>query len=57
MFKALPQDAKIQAVAIYGNMKLQMADPIDTAIRDAVIPAYGVVQRERWSSQVVLSCP
>ncbi|KAH6958486.1 hypothetical protein HG530_010091 [Fusarium avenaceum] len=49
MFKALPQDAKSQAAALYGDMKLQMADPIGTTIRDAVIHAFRVVQRERWS--------
>lgn len=49
MFETLPQDAKSQTVALYGDMKLQRADPIGTTIRDAVIHAYGVVQRERWS--------
>ncbi|KAK2675769.1 MFS transporter superfamily [Fusarium oxysporum f. sp. vasinfectum] len=46
MYKALPQDAKNQTAALYGDMKLQMADPIGTPIRDAVVHAYGVVQRE-----------
>ncbi|KAM0362617.1 hypothetical protein ACHAP4_001365 [Fusarium culmorum] len=46
MYNALPQDAKNQTAALYGDMKLQMADPIGTPIRDAVIYAYGVVQRE-----------
>ncbi|CAJ0549389.1 Ff.00g030020.m01.CDS01 [Fusarium sp. VM40] len=46
MFKALPQDAKSQTASLYGDMKLQMADPIGMTIRDAVIHAYGVVQRE-----------
>ncbi|KAF4959649.1 hypothetical protein FGADI_1572 [Fusarium gaditjirri] len=32
MYKALPQDAKNQTAALYGDMKLQMADPIGTPI-------------------------
>ncbi|KAF5657950.1 major facilitator superfamily transporter [Fusarium heterosporum] len=46
MHSALPQDAKNQTAALYGDIKLQMADPIGTPVRDAVVYAYGVVQRE-----------
>ncbi|KAK8103183.1 major facilitator superfamily transporter [Apiospora sp. TS-2023a] len=37
--------SKEQAAAIYGDITLQMAEPIGTPIRDAVIAAYGVVMR------------
>ncbi|RTE72622.1 hypothetical protein BHE90_012974 [Fusarium euwallaceae] len=46
MYKALPESAKNQTAALYGDMVLQMADPVGTPIRDAVIHAYGVVQRQ-----------
>ncbi|KAF5000604.1 hypothetical protein FGRMN_1636 [Fusarium graminum] len=46
MCRTLPQDAKNQTAALYGDIKLQMAEPIDTPVRDAVIYAYRVVQRE-----------
>lgn len=43
--KALPDYAKNQSAAIYGDIKKQFAYPIGHPIRDAVIVAYGVVQR------------
>ncbi|KAF5023678.1 hypothetical protein F66182_4244 [Fusarium sp. NRRL 66182] len=46
MFKALPVEAKNQTATLYGDMRLQMQDPIGTPIRDAIVHAYGVVQRE-----------
>ncbi|KAK6839516.1 MFS general substrate transporter [Apiospora arundinis] len=41
----LPDSAKDQAASIYGSIELQMAEPIGTPIRDAVIEAYGYVMR------------
>lgn len=41
----LPDDAKNRTAEIYGDITIQMADPIGTPIRDAVIAAYGVVMR------------
>lgn len=46
MYKALPEYAKNETAALYGDMIKQMADPVGTPIRDAVIHAYGVVQRQ-----------
>ncbi|KAF4980093.1 hypothetical protein FZEAL_3814 [Fusarium zealandicum] len=46
MYKALPNDAKNQTAALFGDINLQMADPIGTPVRDGVIYAYGVVQRQ-----------
>ncbi|KAF4992613.1 hypothetical protein FDECE_13664 [Fusarium decemcellulare] len=46
LYKALPESAKNQTATLYGDMTLQMADPIGTPIRDAVVHAYGVVQRQ-----------
>ena len=44
--KALPDYAKNQTAALYGDIKKQLAHPIGHPIRDAVITAYGVVQRQ-----------
>ena len=41
----LPAASKDQAAAIYGDITLQMADPIGTPVRDAVIGAYSYVMR------------
>lgn len=46
LYKALPADAKDQAATLYGDISAQKADPIGTPVRDAVIHAYGVVQRQ-----------
>lgn len=42
----LPEDAKSNATLIYGDITQQMAEPIGTPIRDAVIHAYGDVMRK-----------
>ncbi|KAK8099422.1 siderophore iron transporter mirb [Apiospora kogelbergensis] len=41
----LPDYAKDQAASIYGSIENQMAEPIGTPVRDAVIEAYGYVMR------------
>lgn len=46
IYKALPADAKNQSAAIYGDITLQMEHPVGNPIRDGVVAAYGVVQRE-----------
>ena len=46
LYEFLPEDAKGNATAIYGDIELQMADPIGTPVRDAVISAYGDVMRK-----------
>ncbi|KAM5347879.1 hypothetical protein ACJ41O_007703 [Fusarium nematophilum] len=46
LYKALPESAKNQTAELYGDINLQMADPFGTPVRDAVVHAYGVVQRE-----------
>ncbi|OTA86125.1 hypothetical protein M434DRAFT_82353 [Hypoxylon sp. CO27-5] len=42
----LPEDSKNMTAAIYGDINKQMAYPIGTPIRDAVIAAYGYVMRK-----------
>ncbi|ODA78026.1 hypothetical protein RJ55_06629 [Drechmeria coniospora] len=46
LYRELPDAAKNQTAQLYGDLKKQKADPIGTPIRDAVIRAYGTVQRE-----------
>ena len=41
----LPDEAKPQAAAIYGDITKQMAEPLGSPVRDAVVAAYGVVMR------------
>ncbi|PHH65861.1 hypothetical protein CDD81_1230 [Ophiocordyceps australis] len=43
--KALPDDAKGQAAELYASIKTQTAHPLGHVIRDAVVEAYGIVQR------------
>jgi len=50
----LPADAKDQAAAIYGDITLQMAEPIGSPIRDAVIAAYGDVMHKMVIAGVCL---
>lgn len=45
LYRELPDSAKNQTAALFGDIRLQMRDPIGTPIRDAVILAYGTVQR------------
>lgn len=42
----LPEGVKNETMALYGDITKQMEYPIGTPIRDAVIGAYGVVQRQ-----------
>lgn len=46
MMEFLPEDSKADAWAIYGDITKQLADPIGTPIRDAIILAYGDVARK-----------
>ncbi|OTB02539.1 hypothetical protein M426DRAFT_193241 [Hypoxylon sp. CI-4A] len=46
LYEFLPDDAKNMSAAIYGDINKQMAYPIGTPIRDAVIAAYGDVMRK-----------
>lgn len=46
LLKHLPSNAKNETMAIYGDINKQMAFPIGSPIRDGVIAAYGVVQRQ-----------
>lgn len=41
----LPDNAKDQAAAIYGDIKLQLKYPLGDPIRDGIVEAYGEVQR------------
>ncbi|KXJ88103.1 major facilitator superfamily transporter [Microdochium bolleyi] len=50
----LPENAKDQAAALYGDITLQMADPIGTPIRDAVIAAYADVMHKMVIAGVCL---
>ncbi|PHH60607.1 hypothetical protein CDD82_2259 [Ophiocordyceps australis] len=43
--KALPDEAKSQAAALYASITAQTEHPLGHAIRDAVVKAYGIVQR------------
>ncbi|KAI2470798.1 siderophore iron transporter mirB [Annulohypoxylon bovei var. microspora] len=45
LYEYLPEDSKNMTAAIYGDINKQMAYPIGTPIRDAVIAAYGDVMR------------
>ncbi|KAI1081875.1 siderophore iron transporter mirB [Whalleya microplaca] len=46
LYEFLPEDSKNMTAAIYGDINKQMAEPIGTPIRDAVIRAYGDVMRK-----------
>ncbi|KAI2622800.1 MFS general substrate transporter [Hypomontagnella submonticulosa] len=46
LYEFLPEDNKKNATAIYGDINKQMAYPIGTPIRDAVIAAYADVMRK-----------
>lgn len=46
LYEFLPEDSKSMTAAIYGDITKQMADPIRTPVRDAVIAAYGDVMRK-----------
>lgn len=46
LYEFLPEDSKNMTAAIYGDINKQMADPIGTPIRDAVIAAYADVMRK-----------
>ncbi|OTA52466.1 siderophore iron transporter mirB [Hypoxylon sp. EC38] len=46
LYEYLPEDSKNMTAAIYGDINKQMAYPIGTPIRDAVIAAYGYVMRK-----------
>ncbi|KAF7554037.1 hypothetical protein G7046_g6932 [Stylonectria norvegica] len=46
LLQSLPDNAKNQTTTIYGDIKEQLRYPIGDPIRDAVIHAYGVVQRQ-----------
>lgn len=50
----LPADAKDQAAALYGDITLQMAEPIGSPIRDAVIAAYADVMHKMVIAGVCL---
>ncbi|GJN66742.1 siderophore iron transporter mirB [Purpureocillium lilacinum] len=45
IYRELPDNAKNQSAALFGDMRLQLHDPLGTPIRDAVVAAYGTVQR------------
>lgn len=45
LLELLPPDSKDRAAAIYGDISLQMADPLGTPVRDAVVGAYSYVMR------------
>ncbi|KAJ8124164.1 hypothetical protein ONZ43_g51 [Nemania bipapillata] len=46
LYEFLPDDAKDQAIAIYSDITVQLSYPIGSPIRDAIIAAYGDVQRK-----------
>lgn len=46
LYEFLPEDSKNMTAAIYGDITKQMAEPIGTPIRDAVIAAYSDVMRK-----------
>ncbi|KAH9991679.1 siderophore iron transporter mirB [Xylariaceae sp. FL0662B] len=46
LYEFLPEDSKNMTATIYGDINEQMAEPIGTPIRDAVIAAYGDVMRK-----------
>ncbi|KAI1117743.1 siderochrome-iron transporter MirB [Nemania sp. NC0429] len=46
LYEFLPDDAKDQAAEIFGDIVIQLSYPIGTPIRDAIIAAYGDVQRK-----------
>ncbi|KAI1407683.1 siderophore iron transporter mirB [Hypoxylon sp. FL1857] len=46
LYEYLPDDSKNMTATIYGDINKQMAYPIGTPIRDAVIAAYGDVMRK-----------
>jgi hypothetical protein len=46
LYEFLPADTKDQAAEIYGDITIQLSYPIGTPVRDAIIAAYGDVQRK-----------
>lgn len=46
LIEYLPEDAKSEAWTIFGDITLQLQDPIGTPVRDAIIQAYGDVGRK-----------
>ncbi|OMP86129.1 Siderophore iron transporter mirB [Diplodia seriata] len=45
MEEFLPQEEKGKALAIYGSLATQLAYPVGSPVREAVVAAYGYVQR------------
>lgn len=45
MLEYLPESEKANAAAIYGSLPMQLAFPVGSPARDAIIAAYGYVQR------------
>ena len=46
LYKALPEDAKNQSMAIFRDVELQLGYPIGSPARDAIIAVYGDIQRK-----------
>ncbi|KAI0104251.1 siderochrome-iron transporter MirB [Nemania sp. FL0031] len=46
LYEFLPDDAKDQVATIYGSIDVQLSYPMGSPIRDAIIAAYGDVQRK-----------
>lgn len=46
LYEFLPDDAKDQVAEIYGSIDVQLSYPMGSPIREAIIAAYGDVQRK-----------
>ncbi|ORY59146.1 siderophore iron transporter mirB [Pseudomassariella vexata] len=46
LLAALPEDQKANATAIYGDLTIQLSFPFNSPTRDAIVYAYGEVQRK-----------